>query len=113
LPDAFALTSDDELLSLTEVVPDSPPPTAFEIPDLSPSASAVSREDSDSPVDMFARFTADPEDDYLQDEAETHYNLGIAYMEMGLHGEAINEFRISSNDPDRKLDSLTLQNLLP
>jgi len=111
LPDAFALSSEDDLLSLTEVVPESPPPTAFEIPDLSPSATEVSREDSVSPVDLFARFTAFPEEDYQQDEAETHYNLGIAYMEMGLHGEAINEFRISANDPDRKLDSLTLQGI--
>jgi tetratricopeptide (TPR) repeat protein len=60
---------------------------------------------------MFARFTAVPDDDYQQDEAETHYNLGIAYMEMGLHEEAINEFRISANDSDRKLDSLTLQGI--
>jgi tetratricopeptide (TPR) repeat protein len=111
LPDAFALASDDELFSLTEVVPDSPPPTAFEIPVLGPSVTEVSREDSESPVDMFARFTAVPDDDYQQDEAETHYNLGIAYMEMGLHEEAINEFRISANDSDRKLDSLTLQGI--
>ena len=111
LPDAFALSSEDELLSLTEVLSDSPPPTAFENPVLSPSATEVSREDSVSPVDMFARFTAVPEEDYQQDEAETHYNLGIAYMEMGLHEEAINEFRISANDPDRKLDSLTLQGI--
>jgi tetratricopeptide (TPR) repeat protein len=110
-PDAFALPSEDEPLSLTEVLSDSPPPTAFEIPDLSPSATDASRENSDSPVDMFARFTAVPEDDYQQDEAETHYNLGIAYMEMGLHGEAIKEFRMSANDPDRKLDSLTLQGI--
>jgi tetratricopeptide (TPR) repeat protein len=111
LPDAFALASDDELFSLTEVVPGSPPPTAFEIPALGPSVTEVSREDSESPVDMFARFTAVPDDDYQQDEAETHYNLGIAYMEMGLHEEAINEFRISANDSDRKLDSLTLQGI--
>lgn len=111
LPDAFALASDDELFSLTEVVPGSPPPTAFEIPALGPSVTEVSREDSESPVDMFARFTAVPDDDYQQDEAETHYNLGIAYMEMGLHEEAINEFRISANDSERKLDSLTLQGI--
>ncbi|MRR06232.1 MAG: tetratricopeptide repeat protein [Deltaproteobacteria bacterium] len=112
LPDAFvALSSDDELLSLTEVVSDSAPMTAFETSVFSPTDSNAAQEDSISPADIFARFTAVPKDDYQQDEAETHYNLGIAYMEMGLHGEAINEFRISANDPDRKLDSLTLQGI--
>lgn len=44
-----------------------------------------------------------------QDDAETHYNLGIAYMEMGLHDDAIKQFRIAANDPNRELDCLTLQ----
>jgi pentatricopeptide repeat protein len=44
-----------------------------------------------------------------QEDAETHYNLGIAYMEMGLHDDAIKQFRISANDPNRELDCLTLQ----
>ena len=112
LPDAFvALSSDDELLSLTEVVADSAPLTEFEDSVFSPSDTDVSRADSFSPADIFARFTAVPEDDYPQDEAENHYNLGIAYMEMGLHGEAIKEFRMSAIDPNRKLDSLTLQGI--
>ncbi|MFZ3207601.1 MAG: tetratricopeptide repeat protein [Geobacteraceae bacterium] len=42
-------------------------------------------------------------------DTETHYNLGIAYMEMGLMDEAINEFQSAVVDPHRKLDCLTLQ----
>lgn len=43
-----------------------------------------------------------------KEDAETHYNLGIAYMEMGLHDDAIKQFRIAANDPERELDCLTL-----
>jgi tetratricopeptide (TPR) repeat protein len=42
-------------------------------------------------------------------DTETHYNLGIAYMEMGLMDEAINEFQSAVVDPNRKVDCLTLQ----
>jgi tetratricopeptide (TPR) repeat protein len=43
-----------------------------------------------------------------KEDAETHYNLGIAYMEMALHDDAIKQFRIAANDPSRELDCLTL-----
>lgn len=42
-------------------------------------------------------------------DTETHYNLGIAYMEMGLFDDAISEFRAAVVDPHRKVDCLTLQ----
>ena len=49
--------------------------------------------------------TAEPvnEDDY-----ETHYNLGIAYSEMGLLNEAIQEFKISAGSDSRFIDSRTM-----
>lgn len=34
-------------------------------------------------------------------DAATHYDLGIAYMEMGLHLEAIDEFKLCLGDPTR------------
>jgi len=40
---------------------------------------------------------------------ETHYNLGIAYKEMDLHDEAIQEFRLAARDPGR---ALTCANLI-
>lgn len=46
-----------------------------------------------------------------QDDAESHYNLGIAFKEMGLFEEAIAEFRVASRAPERKVDSLVLQGL--
>lgn len=45
------------------------------------------------------------------DDAESHYNLGIAFKEMGLFDEAIAEFRVASRAPERKVDALVLQGL--
>ncbi len=40
-----------------------------------------------------------------KEDADTHYDLGIAYREMGLLDEAISEFTISSASPDKKIES--------
>jgi tetratricopeptide (TPR) repeat protein len=37
------------------------------------------------------------------DDYETHYNLGIAYKDMDLYDEAIEEFRLAAKDPSRRL----------
>jgi tetratricopeptide (TPR) repeat protein len=42
-------------------------------------------------------------------DMETHYDLGIAYKEMGLYDDAIKEFENASRNPRRKVDCLTLQ----
>ena len=42
------------------------------------------------------------------EDYETHYNLGIAYKEMGLVDEAIGEFQYSSKDPTRFLQCCIL-----
>ena len=39
---------------------------------------------------------------------DTHYNLGIAYREMGLVDEAIGEFQLSAKDPDHLVDSCSM-----
>ena len=41
-------------------------------------------------------------------DTESHYNLGIAYKEMGLYDEAIAEFDKAATDPARNLDCITL-----
>jgi tetratricopeptide (TPR) repeat protein len=42
---------------------------------------------------------------------ETHYNLGIAYKEMELYDEAIQEFRLTAREPRRALESADLVGL--
>jgi tetratricopeptide (TPR) repeat protein len=39
---------------------------------------------------------------------QTHYNLGVAYKEMGLLDEAISAFELSSNNPDSRIDSISM-----
>lgn len=42
-------------------------------------------------------------------DTESHYNLGIAYKEMGLFDDAIAEFNQAAADPARALDCITLK----
>ncbi len=42
-----------------------------------------------------------------REDTETHYNLGIAYMEMELFSEASKEFKIALKDPHLEFDCLT------
>ncbi len=108
-PSAFGPSHDEEVLSLTDQVPEELVETPLEQPDFSASAAESRLPDSTPDSTVFDRFKAGTEQEYEQGDAETHYNLGIAYMEMGLFDEAVKEFRFSANDPDRELDSLTLQ----
>ncbi|TAN60409.1 tetratricopeptide repeat protein [bacterium] len=41
-----------------------------------------------------------------KEDSETHYNLGIAYMEMELYGEACKEFKVALKDPRLEFDCL-------
>jgi len=41
-------------------------------------------------------------------DTESHFNLGIAYKEMGLYDDAIAEFEKASHDPSRAIDCITL-----
>ncbi len=43
------------------------------------------------------------------EDTESHFNLGIAYKEMGLYDEALEEFDKASKDPDRLIDCLTFK----
>jgi tetratricopeptide (TPR) repeat protein len=45
------------------------------------------------------------------DDAESHYNLGIAYKEMGLLDDAVSEFDNAMGNPLRMLDCLTLKGI--
>jgi tetratricopeptide (TPR) repeat protein len=39
--------------------------------------------------------------DVEQTEAGVHYDLGVAYQQMGLHSDAIAEFKLAARDPAR------------
>jgi tetratricopeptide (TPR) repeat protein len=46
-----------------------------------------------------------------KDDAETRFNLGIAYKEMGLYEEAMKEFTAAAANPLRTVDCLILQGI--
>ena len=42
-------------------------------------------------------------------DSQSHYDLGVAFKEMGLLDEAINEFQQAAGDPARKVECIALQ----
>jgi tetratricopeptide (TPR) repeat protein len=56
---------------------------------------------SHSLEDIFTAFKKGVEQQVGSDDYDTHYNLGIAYREMGLVDEAIGAFQFAARDPSR------------
>lgn len=68
----------------------------------------------DSGDDVFDSRVASPRSvkfgsDVDVSDAQSHFDLGVAFREMELYDEAINEFRQASDDPERKVACLLLQ----
>jgi tetratricopeptide (TPR) repeat protein len=59
-------------------------------------------------LDIFEEFKKGLEKELEDEDSETHYNLGIAYKEMGLIDDAIKEFQTSRSDPKCAVRSMTL-----
>jgi tetratricopeptide (TPR) repeat protein len=75
---------------ISSVPPIAPPPIA-----VTPAAPAAPKSEEESLLDdMFQEFKEDAEQDTGETEdPETHYNLGVAFREMGLMDEAIGELQ--------------------
>lgn len=56
-------------------------------------------------LDIFNEFKKGLENELEEEDYETHYNLGIAYKEMGLIDDAIREFQTSRKDPKKFVNS--------
>ncbi|MFK5925794.1 MAG: tetratricopeptide repeat protein [Desulfuromusa sp.] len=56
-------------------------------------------------------FKTDVDEQIAADDLESHYNLGIAYREMGLFDDAISEFEKAEIEPARYVDCQTLKGL--
>ena len=59
-------------------------------------------------MDVFNKFKKGIDEKLDEKDHESHYNLGIAYKEMGLIDDAITELQIAANDPERKLQTSTM-----
>ena len=58
--------------------------------------------------EIFREFKKGVEQQLSAEDYETHYNLGIAYKEMGLVDEAIGEFQLASKDPGRTVECCSM-----
>jgi tetratricopeptide (TPR) repeat protein len=50
---------------------------------------------------VFEQFKAGVAAQISESDAATHYDLGVAYKEMGLFNDAVSEFELASRDPSR------------
>jgi TolA-binding protein len=73
-----------------------------ETPEISAPQGEVSLEE------IFREFKKGVEQQLSAEDYETHYNLGIAYKEMGLVDEAIGEFQLASKDPGRAVECCSM-----
>ena len=90
-------------------------PQVVETPGMTADMSAELPTDLPGNVDAAPTATGDPagtfemtrkgviEKGVTAEDFETHYDLGIAYKEMGLLDDAVNEFRIVMKDPGREV----------
>lgn len=58
--------------------------------------------------DIFKQFKESFAKSIDDKDSETHYNMGIAYKEMGILEDAIKEFQISLKDPKRERQSISM-----
>jgi len=61
-------------------------------------------------ADVFSQFKKGVEQTVTAEDSETHYDLGIAYKEMGLLDDALHEFQVAIGGRNRKkeVDCLTM-----
>ncbi len=68
-------------------------------------------QDENSLQEIFREFRKGVEQQLSAEDYETHYNLGIAYKEMGLLDEAIGEFQLASKAPALTVECCSLLGL--
>ena len=93
---APAVDSDDLAASLGGLEGNEPPVESLSGGDVTSSMVDV---DVDQ---VFAKFKAGVRAQVVEADSATHYDLGVAYKEMGLVGEAIGEFEQAALDPHRE-----------
>lgn len=89
-------------------MPSSPEAETFEAHEIHEAAEPQFDKDV---LDIFEEFKKGLEKELDAEDSETHYNLGIAYKEMGLIDDAIKEFQTSRSDPKFAVQSLTMLGL--
>ncbi len=90
----------EEYIDLTKMVFDDM------VEDVNPEPVESSASETDAEIDsIFREFQKGVKEQYGEEDYETHYDLGIAYKEMGLIQEAISEFRLAEKGETRSIDA--------
>lgn len=80
--------------------------------DAAPPAVDPARPEGEASLEeIFREFKKGVEQQLSAEDYETHFNLGIAYKEMGLTDEAIGEFQLASKDPARTVECCSMLGL--
>lgn len=110
VPEAFGVEADIENIEIPEVQEEEPaaPSVAGAI---AQPPKPVEPEFSTDVTEIFEEFKKGLDAEVAAEDAETHYNLGIAYKEMGLVDDAIREFQTSRKDPQYTVNSLSMLGL--
>jgi tetratricopeptide (TPR) repeat protein len=61
---------------------------------------------------VFAKFKQGVKAQVSDSDSATHYDLGVAYKEMGLLADATREFEIASRDPKRECNCLAMMGMM-
>jgi tetratricopeptide (TPR) repeat protein len=62
--------------------------------------------------EVFAKFKQGVKAQVSDNDSATHYDLGVAYKEMGLLTDAAREFEIASRDPKRECTCLAMMGMM-
>ncbi len=84
---------------------------AEEIPPPPEAPAMTGPEGEASLEEIFREFKKGVEQQLSAEDYETHFNLGIAYKEMGLIDEAIGEFQLASKDASRTVECCSMLGL--
>lgn len=90
---------------MREMVPDTPNPPQ---PQGQPPPPAAPPSEKETFGEMFTEFSEKVHEQLGDDDAETIYNLGISYMDMGLYDEAIKEFNNAAKSDQYKLETTSM-----
>ncbi|MFW5876925.1 MAG: tetratricopeptide repeat protein [Myxococcota bacterium] len=105
--DEAATTGADDQAAASQEGPDQ----SFELAERLAEELGESTESSEEQIDVetvFAQFKKGVAETVGEDDTDTHFDLGIAYKEMGLVDDAIGEFQVCTTDPDRECMAHTM-----
>ncbi|MEO7033950.1 MAG: tetratricopeptide repeat protein [Polyangiaceae bacterium] len=61
---------------------------------------------------VFEKFRAGIRSQVSENDSATHYDLGVAYKEMGLIADALHEFELAARDPERECNCFAMTGLV-